>query len=153
MAHLTNFSFELFYEIFTKMPLYFFYTMVQKSQEMTKNSNEGGPAFLVIMTIHQKFVHKRLTSVTSPLALQSCLKFIRRGRVSCLELLRNYNFSHATCCHKSQCFLVWKDYSKIGRRRTYILRDQATRSYLQAAFLSRTVQNAVGQRFTIHWCS
>ena len=26
------------------MPLYMFYTMVQKSQKMTKNSNQGGPA-------------------------------------------------------------------------------------------------------------
>ena len=28
------------------MPLYFFYTMVEKSQKMTKNSNQGGPALI-----------------------------------------------------------------------------------------------------------
>ena len=26
------------------MPLYFFYTILQKSKKMTKNSNQGGPA-------------------------------------------------------------------------------------------------------------
>ena len=48
-------------------------------------------------------------------------------------------------------------YSKIGCRRTCVLRGQARRSYLQGAFLSRslsrTVQNAVDQTFTKHWCS
>ena len=41
-----NFSFEFFFMQFSqKMHLYFFYAMVQKSQKMTKNSNQGGPAF------------------------------------------------------------------------------------------------------------
>ena len=31
------------------MPLYFFYTMVQKKSKMTKNSNEGGPALSSIL--------------------------------------------------------------------------------------------------------
>ena len=44
-------------------------------------------------------------------------------------------------------------YSKIGCRRTHVLRGQAGRSYLQAAFLYRTVQNVMGQNFTKHWCS
>ena len=38
---------QLFFWIFflkfsQKMPLYFFYTMVQKKSKMTKNSNQGG---------------------------------------------------------------------------------------------------------------
>ena len=44
MAHLTNFSFELFYKIFTEdasQPL--LYHGAKKSK-MTKNSNQGGPA-------------------------------------------------------------------------------------------------------------
>ena len=42
VAHLTNFSFEFFYEIFTEdAPLLLFYTMVQKSQKWQKNSNQG----------------------------------------------------------------------------------------------------------------
>ena len=44
MAHLTNFSFEFFYKIFTEdasLPL--LYHGAKKSK-MTKNSNQGGPA-------------------------------------------------------------------------------------------------------------
>ena len=42
MAHLTNFSFEFFYEIFTEdAPLLFLYHGAKKSK-MTKNSNQGG---------------------------------------------------------------------------------------------------------------
>ena len=46
MAHLTNFSFELFYEIFTEdasqLPLYH----GAKESKMTKNSNQGGGSCL-----------------------------------------------------------------------------------------------------------
>ena len=46
MAHLTNFSFELFYAIFTHdAPLLFLYHGV-KTSKMTKNSNQGCPAWL-----------------------------------------------------------------------------------------------------------
>ena len=45
VAYLTNFSFELFYEIFTeRMPLYFFLYHGAKKSKTTKNSNQGGPA-------------------------------------------------------------------------------------------------------------
>ena len=44
MAHLTNFSFEFFYEIFTEdASLLLLYHGAKKSK-MTKNSNQGGPA-------------------------------------------------------------------------------------------------------------
>ena len=50
MAHLTNFSFEFFYEIFTEdASLLFLYHSAKKSK-MTKNSNQGGgegPALMV----------------------------------------------------------------------------------------------------------
>ena len=39
---LTNFSFGMLYEISQKMPLYFFYTMVQKSQKRSKTQIKGG---------------------------------------------------------------------------------------------------------------
>ena len=42
MAHLTNFSFEFFYEILTEdASLLFLYHGAKKSK-MTKNSNQGG---------------------------------------------------------------------------------------------------------------
>ena len=42
MAHLTNFSFEFFYEIFTEdASLLFLYHGAKKSK-MTNNSNQGG---------------------------------------------------------------------------------------------------------------
>ena len=42
MAHLTNFSFEFFYKIFTEdAPLPLLYHGAKKSK-MTKNSNQGG---------------------------------------------------------------------------------------------------------------
>ena len=41
VAHSTNFSFE-FLKFSQKMPLYFFYTMVQKSQKWTKTQIQGG---------------------------------------------------------------------------------------------------------------
>ena len=45
MAHLTNFSFEFFYKIFTEdASLCILYQSAKKSK-MTKNSNQGGPAF------------------------------------------------------------------------------------------------------------
>ena len=44
VAHLTNFSFEFFYEIFTEdASLLRLYHLAKKSK-MTKNSNQGGPA-------------------------------------------------------------------------------------------------------------
>ena len=44
MAHLTNFSFEFFYKIFTEdVSLPLLYYRARKSK-MTKNSNQGGPA-------------------------------------------------------------------------------------------------------------
>ena len=44
VAHLTNFSFEFFYEIFTEdASLLLLYHGAKKSK-MTKNSNQGGPA-------------------------------------------------------------------------------------------------------------
>ena len=44
MAHLTNFSFEFFYEIFTEdASLLLLYHGAKKSKK-TKNSNQGGPA-------------------------------------------------------------------------------------------------------------
>ena len=46
VAHLTNFSFEFFYEFSQMMPLYFFYTMVQKSQKWPKTQIQGGPALI-----------------------------------------------------------------------------------------------------------
>ena len=42
VAHLTNFSFDFFMQFLHKAPLYLFYTMVQESKKMTKNSNQGG---------------------------------------------------------------------------------------------------------------
>ena len=42
VAHLTNFSFELFMKFSQKMRLYFFYTMVQKSQKFPKTQTKGG---------------------------------------------------------------------------------------------------------------
>ena len=48
MAHLTNFSFEFFYDIFTEdASLLFLYHGAKKSK-MTKNSNQGGPIGLEI---------------------------------------------------------------------------------------------------------
>ena len=45
MAHLTNVSFEFFYEIFIEdASLLLLYHGAKKSK-MTKNSNQGGPAF------------------------------------------------------------------------------------------------------------
>ena len=46
MAHLANFSFEFFYEIFTEDASLFFLYHGAKKSKMTKNSNqgEGGPA-------------------------------------------------------------------------------------------------------------
>ena len=49
MAHLTNFSFEFFYKIFTEdvsQPL--LYHGAKKSK-MTKNSNQGGPALIFFL--------------------------------------------------------------------------------------------------------
>ena len=48
MAHLTNLSFEFFMKFSQKMPLYFFYTIVQKAK-MTKTQIKGSclPGFLV----------------------------------------------------------------------------------------------------------
>ena len=43
VAHLTNFSFEFFYEIFTEDASQLLYHGAKKSK-MTKNSNQGGPA-------------------------------------------------------------------------------------------------------------
>ena len=40
VAHLTNFSFEFFYAIFTQDAPLLFYTMMQNSQKMTKNSKD-----------------------------------------------------------------------------------------------------------------
>ena len=40
MAHLTNFSFELFYEIFTEDASFLYHGA--KKSKMTKNSNQGG---------------------------------------------------------------------------------------------------------------
>ena len=46
MAHLTNFSFEFFYDIFTEdASLLFLYHDAKKSK-MTKNSNQGGPVLI-----------------------------------------------------------------------------------------------------------
>ena len=46
MAHLTNFSFEFFYEIFTEdASLLLLYHGAKKSK-MTKTPNQGGPAVL-----------------------------------------------------------------------------------------------------------
>ena len=48
MAHLTDFSFEFFYEILTEdASLLFLYHGAKKSK-MTKNSNQGGPAHALI---------------------------------------------------------------------------------------------------------
>ena len=41
VAHLTNFSFEFFMKFSKKMPLYFFYTFVQKSQKWPKTQIKG----------------------------------------------------------------------------------------------------------------
>ena len=46
VAHLTNFSFEFFYKIFTEdvsQPLLY---LGAKKSKMTKNSNQGGPALI-----------------------------------------------------------------------------------------------------------
>ena len=44
MAHLTNFSFEFFYEMFSEdASLRLLYHGAKKAK-MTKNSNQGGPA-------------------------------------------------------------------------------------------------------------
>ena len=48
MAHLTNFSFEYFYAIFTEdASLLLLYHGAKKSK-MTKNSNQGGPALSTV---------------------------------------------------------------------------------------------------------
>ena len=41
VAHLTNFSFDFFIKVSQKMPLYLFYTMVQKSQIWPKTQIKG----------------------------------------------------------------------------------------------------------------
>ena len=50
MAHLTNFSFEFFYEIFTKDASLLFLHHGAKKSKMTNNSNQGGPALIAIDT-------------------------------------------------------------------------------------------------------
>ena len=47
MAHLTNFSFEFFYEKFTEDASLLFVYHGAKKSKMTKNSNQGGPALSV----------------------------------------------------------------------------------------------------------
>ena len=48
MAHLTNFSFEVFHEMFTEdASLLFLYHGAKKSKE-TKNSNQGGPCLKIV---------------------------------------------------------------------------------------------------------
>ena len=50
VAHLTNFSFEVFYEIFTEdVSLLLLYQGAKKSK-MTKNSNQGGGSCLKVPT-------------------------------------------------------------------------------------------------------
>ena len=44
MAHLTNFSFEFFYEIFTEDASLLLLYEGAKRSKVTKNSNQGGPA-------------------------------------------------------------------------------------------------------------
>ena len=39
----------LFMKFLEKMPPYIFYTRVQKKSKMTKNSNQGGPAFISLV--------------------------------------------------------------------------------------------------------
>ena len=46
MAHLTNFSFEFFYELFTEDASLLFLYHGAKTSKMTKNSNQGGPALI-----------------------------------------------------------------------------------------------------------
>ena len=49
VAHLTNFSFEFFYKMFTKdASLLFLYHGAKKSK-MIRNSNQGGPAETAIL--------------------------------------------------------------------------------------------------------
>ena len=67
MAHLTNFSFEFFYEIFTEdAPLPFLYHGAKKSK-MTKNSNQGGPALnFKLIGYFAVFMHRVHFSVDGP---------------------------------------------------------------------------------------
>ena len=44
VAHLTNFSFEFFHEIFTEDASLLFLFHGAKKSKMSKNSNQGGPA-------------------------------------------------------------------------------------------------------------
>ena len=54
MAHLTNFSFEFFYNIFTEdASLLFLYHGAKKSK-MTKNSNQGGSCLNLIHFFDEK---------------------------------------------------------------------------------------------------
>ena len=63
MAHLTNFSFELFYEIFTEDASPFFLYHGAKKSKMTKNSNQGGggPALMsLVFKAILNFIEKKL---------------------------------------------------------------------------------------------
>ena len=41
------------------MPLYFFYTMVQKKTKMTTNSNQGGPALILYLSFFLMLLYMR----------------------------------------------------------------------------------------------
>ena len=53
MAHLTNFSFEFFYEMFTEDASLLLLCHGTKKSKMTKNSNQGGPALITFCMDHQ----------------------------------------------------------------------------------------------------
>ena len=60
-----TFPLNFFMKFSKKMPLYFFYTILQKSQKMTKNSNLGGPALTsnLVVNVQGKMVFLSVTQV------------------------------------------------------------------------------------------
>ena len=89
MAHLTNFSFEFFYKIFTEdasKPL--LYHGAKKSK-MTKNSNQGGPALI------NAFVKRRVVNARYLLSVvldgERCGRLASHGLSANLMIARQEN--------------------------------------------------------------
>ena len=82
MAHLTNFSFEFFYEIFTEdASLLFLYHGAKKSK-MTKNSNQGGPALKMPCATDLKLSNNLNDNIQRTVLCFSQLKVSRQARSS-----------------------------------------------------------------------
>ena len=68
VAHSTNFSFEFFMQFSHKMPLYFFYTMVQKSKKWPKTQIKGS-----CLKLHTESSHGIRALTQSSPKLRNCL--------------------------------------------------------------------------------